>query len=91
MPDDGCVDRAIVLSVLRASGVSVSKCSSDPTGEMVTLAKGDRIEDQKLPDPVGRHMLHYLDYHFGVPIHHFYHPDMMSNQSAEPPSNHPVQ
>ena len=84
MSDPGEVDRAVVIEVLKAQRVSVSVCQDDPTGKTLTIAKGDRIESQKLPNRVGRRMLHYLEFHYGVPIHYFFHPEMMPPPSKEP-------
>jgi hypothetical protein len=81
MPEPGDVDRDTVIMVLKLSGVSVSKCTADETGEGYTLCKGDRIEVQQFKPRVARRILHYLQYHYKVPIHFFYHPEMMG-QSA---------
>ena len=84
MSDPGDVDRAVVIEVLKAQHVSVSVCQDDPTGKTLTIAKGDRIESQKLPNRVGRKMLHYLEFHYGVPIHYFFHPEMMPSDKLGP-------
>lgn len=82
MPDDGSVDREAVIAVLSASGVSVSTCDNSADDLVVTLAKGDRIETQTLPKQICRDMLHYLQYHFGVAIHLFYHPEMLRSEQT---------
>ena len=84
MSDPGEVDRAVVIVVLKAQGVGVSVCLDDSTGETLTIAKGDRVESQKLPNRVRRRMLHYLQHHYGIPIHYFFHPEMMPPPSKEP-------
>ena len=53
---------------------------------MMVLEKGDRIEDRRIPNPVGRRLLHYFQRHFDVPIHYFYNPDI-----AEPPITDKIQ
>lgn len=76
MSDIGEVDRETVIMVLRANQVQISKLKEDSEAWFV-LIKGERVEAQKLPQKVGRKTLQYLQYHFNVPIHYFYHPDMM--------------
>lgn len=76
MGDTGEVDKKTVISVLRANGVQVYRDEACPP-DCVILAKGDRVEMHDLPAIVPRRMLHYLEYHYKVPIHHFYHPEMV--------------
>ena len=70
---NGEVAREIVIKVLRANGVEVSLQQDGEAGMMV-LAKGERIEAQRIPEKVSRRFLQYLQRHFGVPIHQFYNP-----------------
>jgi len=76
LSDTGEVDRSTVIMVLRANQVQISKLN-DENDELYTLIKGDRVEVQKLASYVSRRLLQYFQYHFEVPIHYFYHPEMM--------------
>ena len=76
MGDTGEVDRDIVILVLRANQVQVARMKEDDP-EWFVLIKGENVEAKRFYKKVPRRMLQYLHYHFDVPIHYFYHPDMM--------------
>jgi hypothetical protein len=75
MNDTGKVCKRIVLEVLRYHDVDVSLQQDSNDGTMI-FAKGSILETRVMPEEVGKKMLHYLGRTFGVPIHHFYNPDM---------------
>jgi hypothetical protein len=74
---DSTVNRTVVITVLRRFGVGVSLESDGK----VLLARQGRIEATIMPDWVGKRMLHYLARRYEIPIHFFWHPEMMDNQS----------
>ena len=76
---DTFVQRDIVVKVLKAGGVDVSR-----DGEKFTLAKeGVAIQTIVLPPQVERKMLFRFQYRYGVPIHWFFHPEMATGASQE--------
>ena len=75
MNDTGKVCKKTVIDVLRAHGVDVSMQDGAGDGTMI-LAKGDYLETRVIPDDVGKKLLHYFERHFGVPLHHFYNPNI---------------
>jgi len=66
---DGTVGREYVLRILQENGVSVAPNSE--SGELV-LTKDNIIDSRKLPEIVGRRLVHYLSRRFKVHIHLFY-------------------
>jgi hypothetical protein len=69
--EDGTAPKATVLKVLELKGVTIT----DQVGgfdDMKVFEKGNVVESHRLPDPVGKKMLHYLARVFEVPIHLFY-------------------
>jgi hypothetical protein len=82
MADDPGVPKETVLSVLRAHKVDVSDVEGDAS--VTKIARNSASEEElqlkaySLPGTVGRRMLHYLSRTYGVPVHHFYHPEMVS-------------
>lgn len=81
MPEDsetGEVDRETVLLVLRHYHVGVADDPENP-GCMI-LIKDEVVESKPIPKLVGKRLLQYFKRRYGVPIHHFYHPDMMSTE-----------
>ncbi|PYT49516.1 MAG: hypothetical protein DMG44_10650 [Acidobacteria bacterium] len=71
MNESGEVDREIVIAVLRTHSVEVHGQDEGPA-DMLVLAKGNRIEGQRLPNPVSRKMISYLARQYGIPIEKFY-------------------
>jgi hypothetical protein len=67
------VDRNIVFDVLRRHKIEVSVVVGQK--DAVRLVKGELIEVKILGSEVSNRMLQYLQHKFGVPIHHFYHPE----------------
>jgi hypothetical protein len=82
MSETGEVDREVVIAVLQANGVDVHGQQEGPA-DMLVLAKGDRIEGQRLPKMVNRKMIHYLSRQFHIPIHYFYNPLMGSSATPD--------
>ena len=76
MADAGEVSRQTVLGVLDAHGVGVSPQGVNGDAHSFTLAKDGVVMDVVLYNGVGRRILHSLQRKLGVPIHHFYHPEM---------------
>ena len=75
---DATVSRDIVVKVLRRGGVDVSR-----EGNNFTLAKaGASIQTIVLPSHVGRKMLFRFQFKYGIPIHWFFHPEMIPNPSS---------
>lgn len=74
--DDG-VSRDVVLAVLTASGVGVS---IGDDGKSI-LALDEVLEAQFLPPVVARHLVGRLAKKFGIPINHFWHPEMILSPS----------
>jgi hypothetical protein len=75
MSESGEVDRDVVIAVLRQNGVDVHGQDDGPE-DMLVLAKGNKVEGQRLPKMVSRKMLHYLARKYDIYIHHFYHPEV---------------
>lgn len=81
--DEGLVSRDVVIAVLGAHGVDCYP--SGGHAEQLVLAKDGRYETQSFPPVVIRKMLHRLSRLFGVPIHHFYHPEAVVAPKTEHP------
>jgi hypothetical protein len=76
-PETGEVDRSTVLTVLPHYKVEVSQ---DPgTPDCFLLIKGELVASYSLPAMVGRRLLQYFKRTFDIPIHHFYHPEMLDD------------
>jgi hypothetical protein len=73
--EGGEVDRDIVIAVLRANGVDVHRQDQGPA-DMLVIAKSGLIEAQQMPKVLSRKMVHYFSRKYGIPIHHFYNPEM---------------
>ncbi len=71
-PVPGAVKRSIVLDVLKKHNVFVAAKSNE-----FTLNKGDIVEVYRFPDPLHRRMIHRLSRKFDIPIHHFYHQELI--------------
>lgn len=83
--DEGYVDRATVIKVLRAHGVEASLMPLKDQPDMMLLVKGDIIISQKMPPALARKMIQYLARKFNVPVHHFYNPIMAPPIPGEEP------
>jgi len=70
---EGAVDRETVISVLKASGVVISKQKDGPPG-MLVLAKGGYLESRRIPEVVHKQLLHFFKRKFDIPIANFYNP-----------------
>ena len=75
MGETGIIKREIALYVLRAHGVGAI-AQEDSLPDMLVLVKGDILEARRIPEYLGRQLLHYLARKFDIPIHHFYHPEL---------------
>ena len=75
-PETGEVDREQVVQVFRHYRLGASDDPDNPG--CIILAKGTILESVPLPNPVSRRLLHYFQRTYGIAIHHFYHPDMMT-------------
>ena len=73
----GAVARSIVIRALQHNGVSVVQLN-----DFFTLIKGDMVEVVPLADPVHKRMLQNLQRKFGIPIEHFYHPELLTQISS---------
>jgi hypothetical protein len=70
---DTAVSRDTVIKALKASNVDISR-----DGDKFTLAKeGVPIETLVLPQAIEKKMLFRFQYRYGVPIHWFFHPEMI--------------
>ncbi len=78
---EGNVQSEIVINVLRAHGVDVSRRRG--TIDMWIFAKGKIVEVHKLDCYISRRILHHLQYKFNIPIHHFYNPHMILPATKE--------
>lgn len=76
MVDDGTVDRATVIKVLRAHAVEASLLPGQKHQDEMLLVKAEIIDVRTLPPRCGRRLLQYLSRTFNIPIHHFYNPLM---------------
>lgn len=83
MPDaeSGEVRRETVLQVLRFHKVEISADQENP--DAFLLVKGEIVDSKAIPEWVGRRLLQHLKRKFDIPIHHFYHPDIMQFDSIE--------
>lgn len=71
MDSDRNVARNVVMAVLKYHEVLISD-----QGGHITLSKDTNTEVIELPDPVVSYrMLQRFHWKYGVPIHHFYHPE----------------
>jgi hypothetical protein len=71
MSESGDIDRNVVIAVLEANGVDVHGEEQGPK-DMLVLAKGNRVEGQRLPDPVSEKMVRYLARVYGISLDKFY-------------------
>jgi len=79
--ETGEVDRSTVLRVLKFYKVEMSDpCPKDP--KCVLLIKGSKVKSLPLPEPCARRTVQKLGIWFGIPTHHFYHPEMMEDASS---------
>ena len=76
MASSGEVSRETVLGVLAAHGVGVSRQEGRGDAQSFTFAKDGVVLSVVLYKYVGRRILHSLQWKLGIPIHHFYHPEM---------------
>lgn len=77
--DDGAVAKDTVVQVLRAHKIDVSDVDGSPMPTVKVAKGGDpehTLKAYPLPDMLNRRMLQHLARTYGVPIHHFYHPEM---------------
>jgi hypothetical protein len=81
--DEGYVDRAVVIQVLRAHGVDASLIQVEGQPDMMLLVKGDVILSQTMPPALARKKVHYLARTFTIPVHHFYNPLMAPPMPGE--------
>ncbi len=81
MIEDGEVSKAVALEVLECHDV---EHFDDPTtpGNTVTV-RGDVIDSKEIPEYLDRDLLQYYKRKFGVPMHHFYHPDVAQGYREE--------
>lgn len=86
MPDTGDVDQDTVIRVLKVHRFTVSKQEDINLNDMFSISKGDVSLSMRLPPRVKRRLLHFLSRRFGVPIHHFYHPEMAVFDSLGSPA-----
>lgn len=70
-----------VLIVLQAARVRI--IAVDPLIRRYILSKGSTLEEQTFTDPVGKRVLHYLARHFDIPVHFFWHPEMIVPEPGE--------
>jgi len=74
-PDTGEVDAATVLEVLECHGISATPDPDNP-GQTI-FSRGDKFDVREFPaDWCGRDVLQYFKRTFGVPMPHFYHPEI---------------
>ena len=81
MADSGEVLRDTVVHVLERHGVGVEISHLNGRAEAIPARNGVVVA-YVLPGRVGRRMLHTLKRKFDIPIHHFYHPEMIGDISA---------
>jgi len=74
------VSRDVAVAALRAvKGVDVS---IGPDGE-ITIAKEGHLETLIFPEELEKQMLFRLKYHYGVPIHWFFNPQMIPGYTPQ--------
>jgi hypothetical protein len=73
-PDTGEVDQSTVLQVLECHRVTATPDPDNP-GQTI-FSKGDKLDVREFPDWCGRDLLQYFQRTFGVPMFHFYHPEI---------------
>lgn len=69
---DGCVTRESVITVLRASAVSLAV-----DGFTITLVKDGKPEVYVLPEHVPRRLLQRISNKYDIRIEYFFHPAML--------------
>jgi hypothetical protein len=74
-PDTGAVPRDTVLQVLYWHHVEIIQNDPHTPGKIV-LIKGDKIDAREIYEWVERDILQYFKREFGVPMAHFYHPEL---------------
>lgn len=77
MGSGGEVSRETVLEVLVAHGVGVSRKGQNGNAQSFTFAKDGTVLSVVLYEDVGRRVLQSLKRRLDIPIHHFYHPEMV--------------
>lgn len=76
-PETGEVDRSTVLDVLRFYKVEIT--DPDPVEpEATLLIRSDIVWSKTIPLLCGRRLIQDLKRTFHIPVHHFYHPEMMT-------------
>jgi len=76
--ETGEVTRDTVFQVLRFHKVEIT--DPDPVEpDSTLLIRNDIVWSKPIPDWCGRRLLQDFKRTFTIPIHHFYHPEMMSN------------
>jgi hypothetical protein len=84
-PDTGEVDRETVFKVLRHHHVDLSPDPLEPGNTL--MVKGNSTLSLPFDEWVKRKTTDLLKRRFGVPIHHFFRPEMMGPDTPEPPNN----
>ena len=75
-PETGEVTRATVFQVLSFYKVEIT--DPDPVErESTLLIKGETVWSKPIPKWCGRRLIQDLKRTFDIPVHHFYHPEMM--------------
>ena len=75
------VRREVAIIALRAAKVGVSE-NQDGT---VTLIKGNKIDVMVFEPELEKKILFRFQYRYGVPIHWFYHPEMIPTDGSDTP------
>ncbi len=81
MADDGSLPKSTIIAVLKAHGVSVYPQAEDHAYTVITDGKETTLA-LRLGDAVSRKAVHGLQRKFGIPIHHFYNPQLAPEHPA---------
>jgi hypothetical protein len=82
-PETGEVDRETVLNVMRHHKVDVSPDPLEPGN--ILMVRGTVAISLPFDDWVKRKTTDLLKRKFGIPIHHFFRPEMMAFETLEIP------
>jgi hypothetical protein len=80
--ESGQVHKDSILAVLRFHQVEVV-VDSEQEGNFL-LVRGDIVKSVAIEEWSERRFVQYLKRTFDIPIHHFYHPEMMGGDQGKP-------
>lgn len=78
MPSDSEIPRSQFFQVLEAHGISVLERDDGEWVDALLVGKDETvIEKASYPESIPRRMLHRMSRKLDIPIHYFFHPEML--------------